>query len=103
MQNLLPYRPTAVFAANDLFAAGAARAIQEAGLRIPDDIALAGFTDTPQALALQPALTTVRVPLAELGAAAARLLVNRIENRGLAQQQTVLPGKLMVRGSTQKQ
>ncbi|MDZ4864434.1 MAG: LacI family DNA-binding transcriptional regulator [Gemmatimonadota bacterium] len=60
-------RPTAVFAANDGMAVGALSALREAGLRLPHDIALGGFDDIPLARYLEPALTSVHVPIGVLG------------------------------------
>lgn len=65
-------RPTAVFATCDVLAAGALQAIYEAGLRVPDDLSLVGFDDTV-ATQLAPPLTTVALPMREIGRAAARL------------------------------
>lgn len=62
---------TAVFAANDQSAAGAMRALREAGLRVPQDVSVVGFDDTLLAHYLVPPLTTVRQPLVEMGQAAA--------------------------------
>jgi LacI family transcriptional regulator len=73
-------RPDAVFAANDMMAIGCMAAIREAGLRIPDDIAVAGFDDVPMARYVTPALTTVRVRIAELGKEALNELAAHIEN-----------------------
>ena len=68
-------RPTAVFAANDCMAIGALSAFREAGLLVPDDIALAGFDDIPMARYVHPPLTSVRVDISVLGErATARLL-----------------------------
>jgi LacI family transcriptional regulator len=64
---LLDPRPEAVFAANDAMAVGCLRALREAGLRVPQDVALAGFDDLPVAQLIEPALTTVRVPVRSLG------------------------------------
>jgi len=68
-------RPDAVFAANDMMAAGCMAALHDAGVTVPDDIAVAGFDDLPLARYVTPALTTVRVPVAELGEQAVRLLL----------------------------
>jgi LacI family transcriptional regulator len=65
-----PNRPRAVFAANDMMAVGCLYAFKEADLRVPDDIALAGFDDIPIARYLTPPLTTVRVRIADLGRSA---------------------------------
>lgn len=71
-------RPDAVFAANDMMALGCLFAFAHDGLRVPDDIAVAGFDDIPLARYVHPALTTIRVNIAELGARAARLLIAQI-------------------------
>lgn len=60
-------RPDAVFAANDMMAVGALLAFQEAGVRCPEDIAVVGFDDVPIASLMRPALTTMRVNIAEIG------------------------------------
>ncbi len=72
-------RPDAVFAANDMMAIGCLSALHEAGLTVPDDIALAGFDDIPLARYVTPTLTTVRVHIAELGEKAIERLVRQIE------------------------
>jgi LacI family transcriptional regulator len=80
MESLLsqPERPTAVFAAGDVVAIGAMRAVHRAGLRIPDDLAVIGFDDIFLAAQTQPPLTTVRVPAYGLGWTAAEILISLI-------------------------
>jgi LacI family transcriptional regulator len=73
-------RPSAVFAANDMMALGCMHAFREAGLRIPQDIALAGFDDIPVARYVAPPLTTVRVRIADLGRSALESLAALIED-----------------------
>jgi LacI family transcriptional regulator len=68
-------RPAAIFAGNDEMATGAYVAVRKAGLRIPEDVSIIGFDDTPIAGRLWPALTTVRLPIREMGQAAATLLI----------------------------
>ncbi len=92
-------RPSAVFAANDLSALGAVEAIREIGLRIPDDISIVGFDDTPQASVLEPRLTTVRQPLEQMGRVAAQLLLEQIEQPGTPRRRVTLPTELIVRNS----
>ncbi|MGW0390566.1 LacI family DNA-binding transcriptional regulator [Streptomyces sp. NPDC003042] len=89
---------TAVAAANDTVAMGVAAALREAGLRIPEDVSVAGFDDLPFCVDTAPALTTVRVPLREAGVLAAQLVTGRraLPPGGI----TTLPTELMVRGST---
>jgi LacI family transcriptional regulator len=72
---------TALFAYNDVSAIGAIRAIQEEGLRIPQDVSVVGFDDIPWAAYHTPSLTTVRQPLAKMGQIAAETLVGMIEAR----------------------
>ncbi|NED92341.1 LacI family transcriptional regulator [Streptomyces sp. SID11233] len=89
---------TAVVAANDTVALGAAAAIRDRGLRIPEDISVAGFDDLPFSVDVVPALTTVRLPLFESGARAGRLAMGKETPPpgGIA----TIPAELMVRGST---
>ena len=68
-------RPDAVFAANDMMALGCLFALNQGGVRVPGDIALAGFDDIPLSRYVHPALTTMRVEIAELGARAIRRLL----------------------------
>ncbi len=90
--------PTAIFGANDLIALGVLRAAREEGLRVPEDLALAGFNDIAEAALLD--LTTVRVPQQEMGARAARLLIARLEGELITEPRIVLGAQLVVRGSS---
>lgn len=92
-------RIDAVFASNDQMAAGALAALRERGLRVPDDVALAGFDGDYFAEASEPRLTTVRQPAVGLGAAMARVLVRLLEGEEV-ERATLLPTELLVRGST---
>lgn len=94
-------RPDAVFAANDMMALGCLYAFNEAGVRIPADIALAGFDDIPLARFVHPTLTTMRVSIAELGGLALSRLLLSIESDGDQEPtaQTLVP-ELIVREST---
>ncbi|MFG2981961.1 LacI family DNA-binding transcriptional regulator [Streptomyces sp. NPDC048258] len=89
---------TAIAAANDTVATGVAAALREAGIRIPEDVSVAGFDDLPFCADTAPALTTVRVPLREAGILAAHLVTGRrpLPPGGI----TTLPTELMVRAST---
>lgn len=99
MQQLLASAPDAVFAASDMMAIGAMKAIKEAGQAIPDDVAVAGFDDLAVASIVEPALTTVRQPIDRLGSLAAEVLLDLIEGRAEAPQQVILPAQLVVRES----
>ena len=76
----LPDPPTAIFVANDDSAAGVLRAAAERGLRVPHDLSVCGFDDTPIARHLYTALTTVRRPSAEMGRIATLQLIERIHD-----------------------
>lgn len=89
---------TAVFAANDQSAAGVALGLHRRGIRVPDDVSLVGFDDTGPARYAIPPLTTVRVPLYEMGRLAARGLLDLLENREA--NIDVPPPELIVREST---
>jgi DNA-binding LacI/PurR family transcriptional regulator len=75
----LPSPPTAVFAASDTIAIGALEAAEEAGLRVPDDIAIVGFDDIPEAQWVRPKLTTVAQHPGDMGRLLATALFHRIE------------------------
>lgn len=91
--------PTAVFCANDLVAIGAMKAIHEAGLKIPGDIAIIGIDDIDLAAYIRPALSTVRVPKEELGKFAVKILIDRIEGGHELPVRLDLPFELVVRES----
>jgi LacI family transcriptional regulator len=99
MARLLPQKPDAVFAASDMTAYGAMRAIHEANLRIPEDVAVVGFDDIPASARTTPALTTVRQPVQQMGSKAAEVLINVIENDITATQKLILDTELVVRES----
>lgn len=90
----------AVFAHNDLSAAGALQALRDAGRRVPEDVAVVGFDDLPLAGHTHPPLTSVRQPLREMGAIAARSLVARLAGTPLPDTPTVIPTSFTVRAST---
>lgn len=99
MQRLLPRSPRAVFAASDMMAVGALRAIQAAGLRVPDDIAVVGFDDIPFAERLTPSLTTMRQPIHQMGEVAVKTLLDLLEHPDMGPQHVILPTQLMIRES----
>jgi LacI family transcriptional regulator len=92
--------PTAVVAGNDLLALGVYHALRERGLRCPDDLSVVGFNDMPFAGDFQPPMTTVRVPQFDIGAQAARMLLEQIESGATTAVRMMLPVRLVVRGST---
>lgn len=77
-----PSPPDAVFAGNDIMAVGAMLALQDAGLRVPEDVAIIGFDDVPIASLVRPALTTLRIQIAETGRRALERLVRLVNAAG---------------------
>jgi LacI family repressor for deo operon, udp, cdd, tsx, nupC, and nupG len=94
----LPGAPTAIFCANDESAMGFVAAAHQAGVRVPQDVSVVGFDDIHFAQGFIPALTTVRQPRAEMGAAAMRLLLAILSNESPAP--VCLPWDLVIRDST---
>ncbi|MGW0912484.1 LacI family DNA-binding transcriptional regulator [Streptomyces sp. NPDC002784] len=99
----LAQRPTAVFCANDLLALGVLQALYEAGLRVPDDIAVMGYDDIEFAASAVVPLTSVRRPAVALGREAGRLLLqDTAEGSGHEHAHVVLQPELVVRRSTMR-
>ena len=99
MQRLIPFKPDAVFVASDTMAVGALRALRNANLRVPQDIALVGFDDMPFAAHTDPPLTTIRQPVHRAGAIAAEELIDLIATPRSEPRQIILPTELVVRES----
>ena len=97
---LLTARPDVdgIICYSDQIAVGALQACQDLGRRVPEDVALVGSNDLPIASQVTPALTTLRIPTYEMGASAARLLLERLADRA-PQNEIVLPHELIVRAS----
>ncbi|GAB2871328.1 LacI family DNA-binding transcriptional regulator [Actinoallomurus bryophytorum] len=91
-------RPSALVCDDDLIAAGAYKAARALGLEVPADLSVTGFDDILVATALEPELTTIRLPAEELGARAMTALLERLD--GQTPPDVSLPGELIVRGST---
>jgi len=77
----LKHRPTAIFAANDSMAIGALSALRESGVQVPEQMAVAGFDDIPLARYMDPPLSSVHVPICELGARAVEILLHGITHK----------------------
>jgi LacI family transcriptional regulator, galactose operon repressor len=90
--------PTALLCANDRIALGAYAAAADAGRRIPHDVSVVGFDDTPIARYVRPTLTTVAIPTYEMGSAAMRLLLAQLEGDGAPSLET-MPTRLVIRDS----
>ncbi len=92
--------PTAIVAANDLIALGCYDVFAERGVACPAEISVVGFNDMPFANRFQPPLTTIRIPHYEIGAAAARLMLERLQAEAAALSDVQLEPSLVVRAST---
>ncbi|MFS0894470.1 LacI family DNA-binding transcriptional regulator [Microbacterium sp. 179-I 3D3 NHS] len=92
-------RPTAVFAANNVLTEGTWRAASELGLRVPDDVSVAGFDDAPWMSMVQPGVSTRQQDAGALGATALRALVERIESPDAPVRTIVMPTQFLDRGS----
>jgi LacI family transcriptional regulator len=103
MQKLLalPWPPTAVFAHNDVLAMGAMSAIRQAGLTVPQDMSIVGYDDIIHSAYLNPPLTTVKLPIAEMGRVAGKKILDLIKSGdAFSPTTTTLPVELIVRAST---
>jgi len=90
---------TAVMASNDESAMGAMQALQEAGLRIPEDVAVIGFDDRPESVVAEPALSSVHVPIFEIGYRAVEMLIRQIQGHDVPAEPVLVPTRLMTRES----
>jgi DNA-binding LacI/PurR family transcriptional regulator len=101
MRTLLAEHPDldAVFVANDLMALGALLTLRDAGRRVPDDVAMVGFDDSSAATAARPALTTIRHPLEDMAAEAAKLLLARVDEPDRPVSSVIYEPTLVVRQS----
>jgi LacI family transcriptional regulator len=92
-------RPTALVAANAVAAVGAMAAVRSQGLSVPEDISVVALHDIPQAAYLNPPLTTVRMPLAELGSRSVDMILTMINGGQVGHVVVATPPELIVRGS----
>lgn len=92
----------AIFASNDRMAIGAMRALKHRGFRVPEDVEIVGFDDIELAGLVDPPLTTVAQPAAEMGRRSAELLLRMAEGKQPAERSVILEPKLVVRGTTRK-
>jgi len=100
-KDLLECHPTlaGLFVASDLMASGAMRALRDSGRLVPEEVAVAGFDDSPAALMTDPQLTTVRHPFEETALEAVRILNDRLGGRAAGPEQLLLPTEFVIRGS----
>ena len=93
-------RPDAIFCSCDNVAFGVIKYLKEKGIRVPEDIAVAGYTDEPFAALVDPPLTTIRQPIPEIGRTAARLLFKQLKYSNTKPEICILPTDLIIRQST---
>jgi LacI family transcriptional regulator len=96
----LPDPPTAIFAANDDMAAGVIRAAERRGIKVPDELSVAGCDDVTLAQLIYPALTTINQPLASMSESAATALIESIRDKQTLEGEVVVPAEIRVREST---
>lgn len=99
MRELIPKGPDAVFVASDTMAMGALRALREAGIRIPEDMAIMGFDGLPSSENAIPALTTIRQPVTDTGARAVHILNDLVTGISTAPVAEIIPVELVIRES----
>lgn len=95
-----PSIPQALFAEHDGIAIGVVKALKEFGIRVPEDISVVGFDDSPFSTIIEPQLTTVKILRDKMGQMAVRRLVDKIENNDSTVMKILLDAELVIRGST---
>jgi LacI family transcriptional regulator len=93
-------RPTALFAANNFIAIGVLHALDELGIRVPEDVAVVGFDDLPAPMVVFPFLTVAAQPAFEMGQRSVELLKDRLSGRAGRTREIVLPTELVIRRSS---
>ncbi|PKN97362.1 MAG: LacI family transcriptional regulator [Chloroflexi bacterium HGW-Chloroflexi-4] len=99
MQKLLPFKPDGVFAASDVMASGAMKAVEDANLHIPEDVSFIGFDDLPSASYGSIQLSTVRQNVTELGLKSVESLIEQIEDESIKPRQIILDTELVIKQS----
>lgn len=103
IDKLLQGNVTAVVAGNDMIAIGAIRELDKAGISVPEQVSILGFDDIPWGKWISPPLTTIRMPLAELGSEAVHFLLRRVENSAAPTRNLTIDVELVVRESVTAQ
>ena len=98
----LPELPDGLFVVTDPVAIGAIKTLQKNGVKIPDDIAIVGFSESPMGTIIEPNLTSIKQPTYEMGIAAAKLLIDQIENSNATPQTITLEATLNQRESSER-
>ncbi len=92
-------RPSAIVCSNDTMAMGALRALHERGIKVPEEVSLIGFDDTPASAYTSPPLTTVRQPVFDIGLRAAEMLIQQVERGKRCEHNLLFPAELVVRNT----
>jgi LacI family transcriptional regulator len=99
----MPEMPDGIFAINDPVAIGAMKTLKKSGIKIPEEIAIVGFTESKMAVIIEPNLTSVEQPTYEMGKSAAGLLLEQmITGNEIPKRTIVLEAKLNIRESSMK-
>ena len=98
----LEERPDAVFASNDIIAAGLMKHMMSHGIRIPEEFGVVGFDDVPLAAVYEPGISTISVPLGDMCREAVNMLADKIEKKDSVKRVVVFDTKLLARNSTQR-
>ena len=99
VQDLLPHKPDAIFVASDMMALGVVRALKDAGLLVPSDIAVMGFDDLLPAQRCEPQLSTVKQPILRFGINAVEVLIDIIEKGSVPPRHALYDTELIIRDS----
>jgi LacI family transcriptional regulator len=99
MLRLLQHKPDAVFAASDMMAIGAMRALREANLNIPEDVAVIGFDDIPASARTEPPLTTIHQSASSMGMMAVETLIDIIDHPGSETRRIIIATEFVIRSS----
>ena len=99
MRRLISHKPDAVFVASDIMAVAAMRALQDAGFKVPEDVAIIGFDDIPLASRTTPPLTTVRQPVSRMGISAVDILLSLINHPSIHPHRVILSTELVIRST----
>lgn len=99
MQRLLSQNPRAVFAFSDVMAVGAIRAVRDAGLRVPEDVAFIGFDDLPMDSIQSYQLTTIRQPVIQFGMKAVEMLIDLVQNGEKPARRLIMGTELIIRST----
>ena len=93
-------RPDAIFACSDIYGMAAINAAHQLGLKVPEELSIIGFDNTNTSSMTEPSLTTVAQPIAQMGAQACELLIEKIRDQKSPSQQIILDTELVIRNST---